>query len=112
MFHNSLVHPLTLVAWNWGAKTGLFYAGTNLLCLIWCWFRLPETKDRTFGEIDLLFDNHVSARKFKYTKVDRKFISQLVALQILTLNLEFAHQSEYSAKVEDGVEHLEVPTKE
>ncbi|KAB5566695.1 putative MFS alpha-glucoside transporter, partial [Coniochaeta sp. 2T2.1] len=57
--------------WNWGAKAGLFYAGTNLLCNIWCWFRLPETKDRTFGEIDILFDNHVPARKFKYTKVDR-----------------------------------------
>lgn len=27
-------------AWNWGAKAGLFYAGTNLLCLIWCFFRL------------------------------------------------------------------------
>lgn len=61
-----------MIAWNWGAKAGLFYAGTNLLCNIWCWFRLPETKDRTFGEIDLLFDNHVPARKFKYTKVNRK----------------------------------------
>lgn len=57
--------------WNWGAKAGLFYAGTNLLCNIWCWFRLPETKDRTFGEIDLMFDNHVPARKFKYTTVDQ-----------------------------------------
>lgn len=61
-------------AWNWGAKAGLFYAGTNLLCNIWCWFRLPETKDRTFGEIDILFENHVPARKFKHTKVDRKSI--------------------------------------
>jgi hypothetical protein len=34
---------------------------------------LPETKDRTFGEIDLLFEHGVPARKFKYTKVDRKF---------------------------------------
>lgn len=58
-------------AWNWGAKAGLFYAGTNLLCNIWCWFRLPETKGRTFGEIDLMFDNHVPARKFKYTTVDQ-----------------------------------------
>ncbi|KAM6517497.1 hypothetical protein FSOLCH5_008460 [Fusarium solani] len=57
--------------WGWGAKTGLFYAGTNLLCFIWCWFRLPETKDRTFGEIDILFENKVPARKFKYTKVDQ-----------------------------------------
>lgn len=60
------------VAWNWGAKTGLFYAGTNLLCNIWCWYRLPETKGRSFGEIDLMFENKVPARKFKYTTVDRK----------------------------------------
>ncbi|RFU32139.1 hypothetical protein B7463_g4218, partial [Scytalidium lignicola] len=54
---------------------------TNLLCNIWCWFRLPETKDRVFGEIDVLFDNKVPARKFKYTKVD-----------------QFAHQNDYEAK--------------
>jgi SP family general alpha glucoside:H+ symporter-like MFS transporter len=74
--------------WNWGAKTGLFYAGTNLLCNIWCWFRLPETKDRTFGEIDILFDNCVPARKFKYTKVD-----------------QFAQQHEYSSKM--AADHVE-----
>ena len=59
-------------AWNWGAHTAWFYAGTNALCLIWCWFRLPETKDRPFGEIDLLFEARVPARKFKSTKVDRE----------------------------------------
>ena len=59
----------------------------------------------------MLFDNHVSARKFKYTKVDRKFILLLRKVQLLTWNLEFAHQNEYSAKVEEGVEHLEVPSK-
>lgn len=72
IFSNSvtprMVSPLS---WNWGAKAALFYAGTNLLCNIWCWFRLPETKDRTFGEIDLLFEHGVSARKFKYTKVNQ-----------------------------------------
>ncbi len=62
------------IAWNWGAKAALFYAGTNLLCNIWCWFRLPETKGRTFGEIDLLFEHGVPARKFKYTSVNRKSI--------------------------------------
>ncbi|KAF9886286.1 hypothetical protein FE257_011899 [Aspergillus nanangensis] len=71
IFQNSITpRMLSVTAWNWGAKAGLFYAGTNLICNIWCWFRLPETKDRTFGEIDLLFENGVSARKFKYTKVD------------------------------------------
>ena len=63
---------MLLIAWNWGAKAGLFYAGTNALCLIWCWFRLPETKARSFGEIDLLFENHVPARKFRTTKADRE----------------------------------------
>ena len=65
------------LAWNWGAKAGFFYAGTNLLCNIWCWFRLPETKDRTFGEIDLLFDHHVPARKFRKTRVNRKLTTCL-----------------------------------
>jgi MFS transporter, SP family, general alpha glucoside:H+ symporter len=73
-------------AWNWGAKSGLFYAGTNLLCLIWCFFRLPETKGRSFGEIDLLFENKVSARMFKYTKVDR----ELAYLSTIYLSLLFA----------------------
>lgn len=70
IFSNSvtprMVSPL---GWNWGAKAALFYAGTDLLCIIWCWFRLPETKDRPFGEIDILFDNKVPARAFKYTSV-------------------------------------------
>ncbi|EED20771.1 MFS alpha-glucoside transporter, putative [Talaromyces stipitatus ATCC 10500] len=72
IFNNSVTpRMIQASAWNWGAKAGLFYAGTNLLCNIWCWFRLPETKDRSFGEIDLLFENHVYARKFKYIKVDQ-----------------------------------------
>lgn len=62
----------SFTAWNWGAKAGLFYAGTNLLCNIWCWFRLPETKDRSFGEIDLLFENKVPARQFRTTEVNRE----------------------------------------
>ncbi|KXH66684.1 MFS transporter, SP family, general alpha glucoside:H+ symporter [Colletotrichum salicis] len=57
--------------WNWGAKAALLYAGTNVLCNLWCWFRLPETKDRPFDEIDLLFDNKVPTRKRKYINVDQ-----------------------------------------
>ncbi|KAH8663419.1 putative MFS alpha-glucoside transporter [Tricladium varicosporioides] len=90
IFSNSVTpRMIASTSWNWGAKTGFFYAGTNLLCNIWCWFRLPETKDRTFGEIDLLFDNHVSARKFKSTQVN-----------------QFAHQSDYENK-KASVEHLD-----
>ncbi|KAI8716196.1 MFS domain-containing protein [Fusarium sp. LHS14.1] len=89
---NNAVTPRMISAsgWGWGAKTGLFYAGTNLLCFIWCWFRLPETKDRTFGEIDILFENKVPARKFKYTKVD-----------------QFAQHSDYVFQEKVGHGHIE-----
>jgi SP family general alpha glucoside:H+ symporter-like MFS transporter len=58
-------------AWNWGAKAGFFWAGTCLLCAVWTYFRLPEPKGRTYAELDVLFENGVSARKFASTSVDR-----------------------------------------
>ncbi|KAM0276012.1 hypothetical protein ACHAQH_007182 [Verticillium albo-atrum] len=57
-------------AWNWGAKAGFFWAGTCALCFVWTYFRLPEPKGRTYGELDVLFEQKVSARKFKSTKVE------------------------------------------
>jgi hypothetical protein len=83
-----MIQPKAAGGWGWGPLgAGFYYAGTNLLSLIWCWFRLPETKvsdliplcrhethqqDRTFGEIDVLFEHKIPARKFKYTKADRE----------------------------------------
>lgn len=58
-------------SWNWGAKTGLFWASWCLLILIWAYFRLPEPKGRTYGELDMLFENGVSARHFATTQVDQ-----------------------------------------
>lgn len=57
-------------AWNWGAKCGFFFGGLLFISLVWAYFRLPETKDRTFAEIDLLFKNKIDARKFSSTTVD------------------------------------------
>lgn len=57
-------------AWNWGAKTGFFYAGTCLCCYVWAFFRLPEAKGRTYGELDILFEKRVSARKFASTVIE------------------------------------------
>ncbi|KAH8193870.1 hypothetical protein TruAng_011968 [Truncatella angustata] len=34
--------------WNWGAKGGFFWAGIDLLFLVWTWFRLPESKGLTY----------------------------------------------------------------
>ncbi|KAF4998382.1 hypothetical protein FDECE_11809 [Fusarium decemcellulare] len=58
-------------AWNWGAKSGFFWAGTCFVCAIWTYFRLPEPKGRTYAELDILFERHVSARQFKTTIVER-----------------------------------------
>lgn len=57
-------------AWNWGAKSGFFWAGTCFCCAVWTYFRLPEPKGRTYAELDVLFERGVSSRKFKNTIVD------------------------------------------
>jgi len=46
---------LSAQAWNWGALCGWFWLGTNLVSITYCFFRLPETKGRTYGELDVLF---------------------------------------------------------
>ncbi|ROT41547.1 MFS general substrate transporter, partial [Sodiomyces alkalinus F11] len=63
-------YQLNTGAWNWGAKTAYFWAGSCLLCTGWVFFRLPEPKDRTYAELDLLFEHQVPARKFAKTKID------------------------------------------
>ena len=63
-------HMLNPDSWNWGAKAGFFWAGTGALCAVWTYFRVPEPKGRTYAEMDMLFDAHVSARKFKVTNVE------------------------------------------
>merc|ERR1712093_231454 len=56
---------------NWGAKMGFFWAGLTALCALWTYFRVPEPRGRTYGELDVLFHGRVSARKFASTKVDQ-----------------------------------------
>jgi len=69
---NGVITPYMLnpTAWHWKGKAGFFWAGTALLCLIWAYFRLPEPKGRTYGELDVLFEQNVPARKFKKAVVD------------------------------------------
>ncbi|KAK6910430.1 hypothetical protein I203_104462 [Kwoniella mangroviensis CBS 8507] len=59
-------YMLNPTKWNWAGKTGKFlWAGIGLICLIWAYFRLPELKDRSFLEADIMFTRGVPARKFK-----------------------------------------------
>jgi len=57
-------------AWNLKGYTGFVWGGCAWIVFVWAYFRLPETKDRTFHELDLLFARRVPARKFASTDVD------------------------------------------
>ena len=64
---------INTTAFDWGAKTALFWAGVCFLCLVWCFFRLPETKSgdvvRPYSELNWLFEQRVNARDFASTEV-------------------------------------------
>ncbi|KAH8880563.1 putative MFS alpha-glucoside transporter [Thozetella sp. PMI_491] len=63
-------YMLNPTAWNWQNYTGFFWAGICFLCIIYTYFRVPEPTGRTFAELDLLFEQGVSARKFATTEVN------------------------------------------
>lgn len=50
---------------NWGGKTGFLFGGISCVCLAWCYFRLPESRGRTYEELDILFQRRIPARQFK-----------------------------------------------
>ncbi|KAL7424946.1 hypothetical protein Q5752_000633 [Cryptotrichosporon argae] len=62
---------LSQTSWNWGPKSGIFWAVSAGLSTVYCILRLPETKNRSYGELDLLFEHRVPAWRFKSTKVDQ-----------------------------------------
>lgn len=49
---------------NLGAKTYLLFAGCMACIIIFVYFLLPETKGRTFAEIDEMYDAKISMRKW------------------------------------------------
>ena len=73
-------------AWNWGPLSAFFWAGTCFCCFLWSYFRLPEPKGRTYAELDVLFENRVSARKFKSTKADA-FMSEEIRRESITVEV-------------------------
>lgn len=69
---NNIITPRMInpTAFNWGAKAAFFWAGFCTISIVWTYFRLPEPKGKTYAELDILFENRVSARKFKNASVD------------------------------------------
>lgn len=66
------VTPLMVqeTGWNWKYKTGFFWSASCALLWVWCYFRLPEPKGRSYGEMAILFARKVPARQFSTTVVD------------------------------------------
>lgn len=40
-----------------------------MLLIVWSYFRLPETRGKTFEDLDIMFAKRVPARKFRDYKV-------------------------------------------
>ncbi|KAI0116413.1 sugar porter family MFS transporter [Nemania sp. FL0031] len=55
---------------NLQGKLGYYFGGLGSLCLVWSYFRVPETKGRTYEELDILFDRKVPARQFKTYQIE------------------------------------------
>ncbi|KAJ4260884.1 hypothetical protein NW757_001270 [Fusarium falciforme] len=68
-------------AWNAKGKTAFFWAGLATLTLVWGYFRMFETKGRTFGEMDYMFQKGVPARKSANYKIneDEVFLAEAQA---------------------------------
>ena len=73
-------YMLNPTAWDWIGKSAFFFGGLSVFCVIWTFFRLPETGRRTYEELDILFERRISARKFASTDVDAyKGFDEIVA---------------------------------
>lgn len=51
-------------------KCGYVWGATAFVCLVLAWWGLPEMKNRSYREIDILFKRKVPARKWTETEVD------------------------------------------
>ncbi len=49
---------------NLRGKIAFIFFGAALPCILWCFLSLPETKGRTFEELDLMFQRKVPTKSF------------------------------------------------
>jgi MFS transporter, SP family, general alpha glucoside:H+ symporter len=57
-------------AWNLRGYTGFVWGTTAFATFAWAYFRLPETRNRTYEQLDILFAKQVPARQFEKTEVN------------------------------------------
>ncbi len=50
---------------NWGGKCGLFFFGLSLIGILVVYLEIPEMKNRTYRELDDMFEQRLKTRAFK-----------------------------------------------
>ncbi|KAH7176295.1 alpha-glucosides permease MPH2/3 [Dactylonectria macrodidyma] len=55
---------------NMGGKCGYVWGATGLICTVLAFIYLPEMKNRSYREIDIMFKRKIPARKWKKTVID------------------------------------------
>ncbi|KAK5073701.1 hypothetical protein LTR51_004282 [Lithohypha guttulata] len=58
---------------NMRGKLGFFFGGLAAICWVWAFLRVPETGNRTYEELDVMFQRNVRTRDFgKYIVGERE----------------------------------------
>jgi SP family general alpha glucoside:H+ symporter-like MFS transporter len=55
---------VSLILPDLGGKTAFIFGAQSILCCVYFYFYHPETKGRTYEELDEMFRDGVPARKF------------------------------------------------
>jgi hypothetical protein len=50
---------------NWGGKVGFFFGGLSFVAVLIIYFEIPEMKNRSYGELDEMFEKRLKTREFK-----------------------------------------------
>lgn len=77
--NNPILNP---TAWNLRGKGGFVWCGFCLISFTWAYYRLPEPRGLSAGEMDVLFQQRVPARQFTKVKADPFHSVNLQAEQV------------------------------
>jgi hypothetical protein len=61
---------------GWGIKTAYFFACAATIGVVLVYFFVPEHKNRTFAELNELYEAKVPARKFRQTKTQVQIVAE------------------------------------
>ncbi|OCF33722.1 hypothetical protein I316_04434 [Kwoniella heveanensis BCC8398] len=64
-------YSLNPLAWDLKGKAAFIWFGTAIMVFVFTFFLVPETKDRSYRELDVLYHRGISPRKFKTTVVEK-----------------------------------------